>query len=89
MPTIAEAALPGFDAANWQGMFAPAKTPAAIVNRLNAELRAALALPDIQKQLAANGIEPVSSTPLEFTSLIKSELVKWDKVIKDSGAKAE
>lgn len=80
VPAIAEI-LPGFDASNWQGVFAPARTPARIVDRLNAELRAGLATAEVQKQLAANGFEPVGSTPAEFTNVILEGLPSRDVVV--------
>jgi tripartite-type tricarboxylate transporter receptor subunit TctC len=89
VPTIAEAGLPGYDASNWQGVFAPAKTPARIIDRLNSEFRWALTQPDVLKQLAVNGYEPIGSTPAEFVKVIAVETVKWDKVIRASGARAE
>jgi tripartite-type tricarboxylate transporter receptor subunit TctC len=89
VPTIAEAGLPGYDASNWQGVFAPAKTPAHIIDRLNSEFRWALSQPDVLKQLAVNGYEPIGSTPVEFVKVIQVENVKWGKVISTSGARAE
>jgi tripartite-type tricarboxylate transporter receptor subunit TctC len=89
VPTIAEAGLPGYDASNWQGVFAPAKTPARIIDRLNSEFRWALSQADVLKQLAVNGYEPIGSTPAEFVKIIQVENVKWGKVISTSGARAE
>ncbi|HXF65277.1 MAG TPA: tripartite tricarboxylate transporter substrate binding protein [Burkholderiales bacterium] len=88
VPAIAET-LPGFDASNWQGLFAPARTPAAIVRRLNAELRAALESPEVAQQLAQNGFEPIGGTPEAFTKAIGAETAKWAAVIRASGARAE
>ena len=89
VPTVAESGLPGFEASNWFGLMAPAGTPPEIVNRLNAETTKALAAPEVREKLAALGFEIQSSTPQEFTTLLRSETEKWAKVVKVSGARAE
>ena len=89
LPTIAEAGLPGFDANNWYGLLAPAKTPRPIINRLNAEVTKVLAMPDVKEFLFNQGLDPAPGTPEKFSAYIKSETAKWAKVIKDSGAKSE
>ncbi len=89
VPTVAESGLPGFEASNWFGLMAPAGTPPEIAARLNAETAKALQAPDLREKLAALGFEIQSSTPQEFTALLKSETEKWAKVIKASGARAE
>jgi tripartite-type tricarboxylate transporter receptor subunit TctC len=89
LPTMAEAGVPGYEAANWFGTMVPAKTPPAIVARLSQELARVLKLPDVRERLLSQGIEPVSNTPEEFTAYIRSEMAKWAKVVKASGAKAE
>ena len=89
VPTVAESGLPGFEASNWFGLMAPAGTPPEIVTRLNAEAAKALQAPDVREKLAGLGFEIQSSTPQEFTALLKSETEKWAKVIKASGARAE
>ena len=89
VPTVAESGLPGFEASNWFGLMAPAGTPPEIVTRLNAEAAKALQAPEVREKLAALGFEIQSSTPQEFTALLKSETEKWAKVIKASGARAE
>jgi tripartite-type tricarboxylate transporter receptor subunit TctC len=88
LPTIAEAGLPGFDANNWYGLLAPAKTPRPIINRLNAEITKVLNLPDVKDFLFHQGLDPAPGTPEQFGAYIKSEMTKWAKVVKDSGAKA-
>ncbi|MCE9639570.1 MAG: tripartite tricarboxylate transporter substrate binding protein [Betaproteobacteria bacterium] len=88
-PTIAESGLAGYDATSWQGAVAPAGTPRAIVMKLNSEINRALKLPEIGARLAAEGSEPGATTPDEFAAYIKREIVKWAKVIKESGIKAE
>ena len=89
IPTIAESGVPGFEVANWQGIVAPAKTPPAIIERLNRELTAILKSPSMVDMLAAQGLDPAPSTPAEFEKLIKSEIVKWTKVVKAAGIKIE
>lgn len=88
LPTIAEAGLPGFEANNWYGLLAPAKTPRPIINRLNAEATKVLAMPDVKNFLFNQGLDPAPGTPEKFGAYIKSEMTKWAKVVKDSGAKA-
>jgi len=81
---IAEA-LPGFNNTTWYGLLAPAGTPRAIIDKLNAEIGRAVANADFQKRLAEIGLEPASGTPVEFQALIRTELTRWTKVIKDAG----
>lgn len=85
LPTIAEAGLPGFEANNWNGVLVPAKTPRAIINRLNKEFAAALTLPDIKEFLFKQGLDAAPGTPEEFGAYMKSEMAKWAKVIKAAG----
>jgi tripartite-type tricarboxylate transporter receptor subunit TctC len=89
LPTIAEAGVPGFEATTWHGIFVPAGTPAAIVDRLNGEINRMLQLPDVRERLAALGAEIVGGTPRELADHIQREIPKWAKVIKDSGARPE
>jgi len=89
LPTIAEGGLPGYEANNWYGLLAPAKTPAAIVERLNREVVKVLNMPNVKEQLFRSGLDASPSTPKEFGAYIKSEMAKWSKVVKASGAKAE
>ena len=89
LPTVDEIALPEFEANTWHGVVVPAGTPAAIVARLNREIVAILHLPEVVERLSAQGAEPVGSTPEEFAAYIRSETVKWAKVVRESGAKAE
>jgi len=89
VPTLAESGLPGFEVGSWQGVFAPAGTPPAIVKRLNAEIVRALNLPDVREKLGALGAEIVADSPEEFSALVKSEVVKWADVVKKSGAKVD
>jgi len=81
VPTIAET-VPNYESDIWIGMVAPAKTPQPVINKLNAELRRALALPDVKEKLAEQGIFAETSTPAEFTALIASDQKRWAQVIK-------
>ena len=87
--TIAEQGFPGFEATAWYGVMAPARTPRPIVNQLNAEFVKALKAPDTREKLSALGFEIEGSTPEQFGAYIKSEIKKWAKVVKASGAKPE
>jgi tripartite-type tricarboxylate transporter receptor subunit TctC len=89
VPTIAESGLPGFDVEPWFGIVAPAGTPAAIVNRLNAEIAKIMQQSDVKDTLASVGAAPSVSTPQEFSKFIDSEVTRWGEVVKASGAKAE
>jgi tripartite-type tricarboxylate transporter receptor subunit TctC len=85
LPTLAESGLPGFDATLTYGLLAPAGTPKPIVERLNKELRAALADPDVQKRIVNEGGEPTPTTPAEHAASIDHEDTKWAAVIRDAG----
>jgi tripartite-type tricarboxylate transporter receptor subunit TctC len=89
MPTIAEAGLPGYEANNWNGVVVPKKTPREIVERLHREIVAVLGDAAIAKRLASLGLEPIGDTPAQFAQYLKSEAVKWGKVVKAAGIKAE
>lgn len=89
VPTIAESGLPGFDVEPWFGIVAPAGTPAAIVNRLNAEIAKIMQQNDVKDMLASVGAAPSISTPQEFGKFIDSEISRWAEVVKTSGAKAD
>jgi tripartite-type tricarboxylate transporter receptor subunit TctC len=88
VPTVAET-VPGFEATTWFAMFAPAGTPKDIVARLNAEMQRVFKLPDVADKLKTLGLEPWISTPEELARYQASEITKWAKVVKDSGAKAD
>jgi len=88
VPAIAET-LPGFSNTTWFGLLGPAGTPKAVVDRINAEMKRAVANPEFAKQLVAIGLEPASSTPAEFQDMIRAELKRWSKVIKEAGITAE
>lgn len=88
VPTVAET-VAGFEATTWFAVFAPAGTPPAVVERVNAEMQRVFKLPEVQEKLKALGLEPWISTPDELSRLQATEISKWAKVVKESGAKAE
>jgi len=88
IPTIAES-IPGFEATTWFAMFAPAGTPKPVIDRLNAEVLRVFRLPDVAERLKTLGLEAVLSSPEELSAYQASEITKWTKVVKESGAKAE
>lgn len=87
--TIAESGVPGYDSGAWFGLLAPAGTPRTIVDKLSAETARILKLPDVSGRISELGAEPVGSTPEQFTALIKSEIAKWAKVIKDANVELQ
>jgi tripartite-type tricarboxylate transporter receptor subunit TctC len=89
LPTIAEAGLPGFEAAAWYALFAPARTPKAIVDKLYADCARVLKMPEVRERLAVETIQPVGSMPAELADFLKREIVKWGAIIKESGAKVD
>ena len=89
VPTIAEAGVPGYEAVNWWGIAAPKGTPQAIIDKLNTEILAVQNAPEVQKQFALEGGEPVPMKPDVFGAYMVSEMNKWEKVVKQGGIKAE
>ena len=89
VPTIAEAGVPGYEANNWWGIFAPASTPPAIVNRLHRELSAILTSAETQKRFSSEGAEALQMAPAEFGKFVVAETVKWARVVKEAGIRAE
>jgi len=87
LPTVAEAGVPGYEAGQWWGVLAPAKVPAVIINKLNSEINAILASDDMRTRLGNEGAEVVLMSPESFTSLIRSEIAKYRKVVKDRNLK--
>jgi tripartite-type tricarboxylate transporter receptor subunit TctC len=84
IPTVAEAGVPGYDSGAWFGLLAPAGTPKPIVDKLTAETQRILKLPDVHERISSLGAEIVGSSSAEFGALIKSEIAKWAKVIKEA-----
>ena len=89
IPTLAEQGLAGFEAVSWFALFAPAGTPRPVVDKLQVEVKKILVSPDIARRLAEAGLDAVGSSPDELAAYQRSEIVKWAKVVKDSGAKVE
>lgn len=88
LPAIAES-LPGYDNELWWGVFAPMKTPKAVIDRLNAEIGKILGTDEMKKRFADFGAEPTPTTPEAFTALVKNEIAKWSKVVKTANIKPE
>jgi len=89
LPTVAEAGVPGYQASNWYGMAAPAKTPRVLVLKLNQEFTRIMAVPELRDKLLNVGMEPTTTTPEQFTEYVKTEVVKWARVVKSAGIKAD
>ncbi|MBP0630178.1 tripartite tricarboxylate transporter substrate binding protein [Cupriavidus sp. AcVe19-1a] len=89
VPTLAESGFPGLDAASWYGLVGPKGMPAALVQRMNADVNRALAMPDVAERLKSFGAEDSGGTNQQFGAFIASESTKWAKVVKDAGVKAE
>ncbi len=89
LPTMAESGFPGFDATIWFGVLAPARTPAPVIGKLHHEIIRILALSDVRSKFADLGMEPIGNSPDEFSLIIKAEIPKWAKVIKESGMKLD
>ena len=85
IPTVAEAGVPGFEMSQWYGLLAPAATPGAVIERLNAEIAKALKHPELRTRLQAEGAEPSGSTPQEFGAFFKAEIAKWTRVVQKAG----
>ncbi len=89
VPTVAETVAPGFEMGAWQGVVAPAGTPAPVIKRLNTEILRALQSPEMQKQLKAQGAQALGSTPQEYGAYIQSEIKRWGEVVKDANVKLD
>jgi len=89
VPTIAEQGYPGFAAVGWIGIVAPARTPEAVLDRLNAEVRRLIVKPEVKDRLAALSFLPVGDSREQFAAFIREEVAKWAKVVKESGAKID
>ena len=88
LPTVAEAGLKDFEVGGWYGVFAPAGTPRPIVQRLNAEIVRLLEMPDVRQFLFNQGLELSPSTPEQLGAQLRSDIVRWGKVIRETGIKA-
>lgn len=89
VPTFAEAGLPGVEAGSWYGVFAPARTPEAVVAKLHSGIAAVLKLPDVQQRLTAEGAVAIGNSPEQFAAQIKGDIAKWGKVVQESGLQTE
>jgi len=89
LPTMAEAGVPGFDISPWRGLMAPAGTPPGVIAKWNADVTRILSSPDMRERLAAQGAEAAPTTPAEFSAFIASELPKYARIVKASGAKVD
>jgi tripartite-type tricarboxylate transporter receptor subunit TctC len=89
LPTIAESGVPGYEAGVITGVFAPARTPVAIVNRLSQEIARLFNIPETRERLLGGGVETVGSTPEQFAAAISADMSKWGKLIKDAGIRAD
>ena len=89
VPTAGESGLPGFEAVSWLSLLVPTGTPQPIIEKINRDVTAILALPDVRERLAATGAELAPGTPAELDAFIRSEIAKWAKAVKISGAQAD
>ncbi|HEV7802110.1 MAG TPA: tripartite tricarboxylate transporter substrate binding protein, partial [Burkholderiales bacterium] len=89
LPTVAESGVPGYEASLWWGIFAPAKTPKPVLDRLNGEIHKALASAEMKKLFVDFGAEPAPTTPEAFSAMVKQEIAKWSAVVKTAGIKPE
>lgn len=89
VPTMAESGLPGFEVSSWYGLFAPAKTPKPILDRIQREVQAVLQMPEFRDKYLNAGFEPVANRSDEFAAQIKADLARWNKVVKDANVQVE
>jgi tripartite-type tricarboxylate transporter receptor subunit TctC len=89
VPTVSESGLPGFEAVTWFGFTVPTGTPRDIVDRLNTEIGKALAMPELKKQLASQGIDVAGGTPEQFVAYMRDEFAKWGRLVKETGMTAD
>lgn len=89
VPTVSESGLPGYDVSSWYGMYSAARTPGAIVAKLNAEIAAALKAPDVLERLSSLGAQPAPTSPEEFGRITRDEIKRWAKVVQESGARID
>ncbi|MCC7082725.1 MAG: tripartite tricarboxylate transporter substrate binding protein [Burkholderiales bacterium] len=86
VPTASESGLPGYNVTSWYGLFAPAATPAPIIDKLNVAVAALLKAPDVEQRLATMGAQAAPTTPAEFGQIVRSEVARWAPIVKASGA---
>ena len=89
VPTLAESGVPGYAATNWYGLLAPARTPVAVINRINREMTATLKAPEIAEALKSRGIDAAPNSPAEFAAFIRAESAKWRPIVLQSGIKSD
>jgi tripartite-type tricarboxylate transporter receptor subunit TctC len=89
IPTMSESGLPGYEVLLWFGLYAPAKTPKAIITRLNQDVVKIMQTPEMRASLASEGGQPVGNSPEQFQEIIKADVAKWAKVVKDAGIKVD
>ena len=89
LPTVSEAGLPGYDVSAWNGILLPARTPAAIVARLNGEIAKFAHAREQQERAIAQGSDLVSNSPAEFVAYLKAQMAKWSKVVREAGVRAD
>lgn len=89
LPTVTESGVPGFEVSSWYGLFAPAGTPASVIAKVNADLHKIMAQPEVREQFISRGDEPFAGTPEQAGNYLKSEIAKWNKVIKSASIKTE
>ncbi len=89
VPTLSEAGFPGLEMSVWNGLMAPAGTPKEVIAKLNTEIRKAMELPDLKERIHAQGFSVLTGTPEQFSAVLRSEMDRWAKAVKDSGAKAD
>lgn len=89
VPTVAESGVPGFSVSGWWGILAPGATPKPIVARVQRDIAAAIATPEVQNRLARDGIEPIGSTPEQFSAYIRDAMARWARIVKDAGIRPD
>ena len=89
VPTVAESGVPGFSVTGWWGILAPALTPKPIVAQVHRDIAHVFSTPDMQERLAADGIEPVASTPEQFDAYIRQEMARWAQIVKNAGIRPD
>ncbi len=89
VPTLAEGGVPGYAATNWYGLLAPARTPVAVINRINREMTATLKAPEVAEALKSRGIDAAPNSPAEFAAFIRAESAKWRPIVLQSGIKSD